>query len=370
MKRISTFLAVSFVSLTAANAAPRYQIVEISGPRNGSSYSVARHISDSGHVVGEAGVGNKSSAFVWTQSGGFTDLGNDGEFQYSTALGTNKLGQVVGRNQASFRWSQANGMQPLSDVPGGHDNSTAVAINDLGTAVGWGYDEKNQTAALWSESGVAISLGRLVSWGSSAAVDINNVGQVVGNATGGGGDRAFYWTADLGMTDLGSLGGTWGISRAASINNNGDVVGWTSTNGINGGTAFIWDAATGMRSLGTPDSFRMITPEGINDQGVVVGRGRGINGGNSVPWIWSEKTGFAQLGDLIQSGSGWTLEDAYEINNSGQIVGYGRLNGVGRAFLLNPIEITAVPEPGTWALMIAGFGMIGAAARRKRHAVA
>jgi hypothetical protein len=31
-----------------------------------------------------------------------------------------------------------------------------------------------------------------------------------------------------------------------------------------------------------------------------------------------------------------------------------------------PIENTAVPEPGTWALMIAGFGFAGAALRRQR----
>ncbi|WP_448580012.1 NF038132 family protein [Thermaurantiacus sp.] len=34
-----------------------------------------------------------------------------------------------------------------------------------------------------------------------------------------------------------------------------------------------------------------------------------------------------------------------------------------------PIE-PGIPEPGTWAMLIAGFGMIGAAARRRRIAVA
>lgn len=34
-----------------------------------------------------------------------------------------------------------------------------------------------------------------------------------------------------------------------------------------------------------------------------------------------------------------------------------------------PIENTAVPEPGTWALLIAGFGAAGTALRRQRRAV-
>lgn len=35
-----------------------------------------------------------------------------------------------------------------------------------------------------------------------------------------------------------------------------------------------------------------------------------------------------------------------------------------------PTAVSAVPEPGTWALMITGFGLAGAALRRKRHAAA
>lgn len=39
-------------------------------------------------------------------------------------------------------------------------------------------------------------------------------------------------------------------------------------------------------------------------------------------------------------------------------------------FVIGGIELTAVPEPATWAMMILGVGMLGLAARRRRSLVA
>jgi hypothetical protein len=40
------------------------------------------------------------------------------------------------------------------------------------------------------------------------------------------------------------------------------------------------------------------------------------------------------------------------------------------AWGVDDISFNAVSEPGTWAMLIMGFGLIGAASRRKRAAIA
>ena len=62
--------------------------------------------------------------------------------------------------------------------------------------------------------------------------------------------------------------------------------------------------------------------------------------------------------------SGWNFQYAEGVNNSGEVVGYGTLNGVGHAFaLLN----YPVPEPLTLVLLAAGlFGLLAYAWRKRR----
>ena len=56
------------------------------------------------------------------------------------------------------------------------------------------------------------------------------------------------------------------------------------------------------------------------------------------------------------------IEDAF-----GPVAAAGRSSGLSSQY---SFTLRAVPEPGTWALMLIGFGMIGVAARRRRRATA
>jgi hypothetical protein len=69
--------------------------------------------------------------------------------------------------------------------------------------------------------------------------------------------------------------------------------------------------------------------------------------------------------DAETRAAGWVLMFAYDINDNGAIVGtaYNNILGIEeRAFLLTP----AIPEPETYALMLAGLGLIGFMGQRKK----
>jgi hypothetical protein len=66
------------------------------------------------------------------------------------------------------------------------------------------------------------------------------------------------------------------------------------------------------------------------------------------------------LNNLIAADAGWELTSAIKINNQGQIVGAGSLNGQERGFVLTP-----VPEPSS-IVGILGFGAFGLGSWLKR----
>ncbi|MBI3000566.1 MAG: hypothetical protein HYY46_19250 [Deltaproteobacteria bacterium] len=339
---LATFIVICFAAVGIA-AAQGYTITDLG--TLGGDFSAAHGINNAGQVVGGAAVPDgRERAFIWQEGVMQEVFFNFAPFTIAT--GINGLGQVVGygftvdrEHDLAFLW--LNGVaQSLGTLPNSA-YSNANAINDLGQVVGSSGERRpcrNRPpphAFLW-QNGLMQDLGTLPgSVGncfsltpSSSANGINNSGQVVGSSRSDNfGEHAFLWQNGL-MQDLGP-------GTATAINNSGQVV------GSSGGHAFLWQGGM-MEDLGALSGDGWSSALGINGPGQVVGWS-GNSGFPQRAFLW--QSGVMQdLNNLIPPGSGWTLTQARSINDAGQIVGSGTLNGQTRAFLLTPEASSTEPR--------------------------
>ena len=164
---------------------------------------------------------------------------------------------------------------------------------------------------------------------NSAALGINNRGEVVGYSFQGEDYQAFlYSSSDQAMTDVGSLGGK--LNAACAINDSGQVTGYSQDQ--NGNLlAFIFSRNQPIASLDTLQGASTSEAFGINNSGAVVGDSQS-GGQNHRPVLFSN----GSVQDLGLGGSNEpdALETAYAINDSGQIVGrHSAGNNAFHAFL-------------------------------------
>jgi len=331
----------------------------------GGSASSAFDINDKGQVVGSSWTTSTGEirAFLWDSTNGMQNLGTLGG-DYSQANSINNRGQVVGFSETgsggrAFLWDSTNGMQNLGTLES--DNySAANSINNQGQVVGRSETNDRIQPFLWDSTNGMQNLGILDGYTNSAAYDINNNGQVVGFSSDGNSVRATLWDSN-GIQNLGSFG-TF-LSQANSINNKGQVVGVSSIDD-GGSRAFLWDSTNGLQDLGTLDGYTNSYASDINNNSQIVG----YTFSDFRALLW-EKGTVTDLNTLIDPNSGWILGAATAINNQGQIVGEGLLDGqnVVQAFLLTPISQTPerVPEP-TCTLGLLTLGVLGAGSLLKR----
>ncbi len=90
-------------------------------------------------------------------------------------------------------------------------------------------------------------------------------------------------------------------------------------------------------------------PFAINDAGQVAGTSAGAGGASRAFITGPDGEGMTDLNSLIDLPDGVVLTLAMGINNNGQMIAIG-----------------LIPEPETFALMLAGLGLIGFMARRKK----
>ena len=357
--------AVCVVVVVAALGAPTvsadvgYLLTDLGVP---GGRSLAESINNAGQIAGYAEIDGQFHPVRW-DSGSMIDLGTLGGEGYARMI--NESGQIVGYSRTAsgtlhaFLWDGS--MTDLGALdPPAWDYSNAYGINDQSQIVGLaGADAAGHThAMIWSE-GTVTDLGTLGT-SHSNAYDINNSGDIVGYSlvNESGLAHAVVWQSG-GPYDLGTLGGA--NSMAKDINDSGQVVGYAYTND-EAMHASLWQRegpVWTVADLGTLGGDQA-DAEGINEHGVIVGTSK--TGTDDRHAFVFEDAIMKDLNELIPSDSGWDLVAAFDINDSGWIVGRGS-NSLGeeRAFLLTPI-----PEPATLSLLI--LGGLALIRRRKRRA--
>lgn len=379
---VGTLLLLS--SQTSADLT--YTVTDL-GTLEGSAF--ARAINDNGVVAGDSRttVENRAQFRAFEAQGGtIKDLGALPNGVFTLGKGINNSGMIVGhgdtldstggtRHAFIYDGNGLNDIHTLGEQLGTRRVSFAFDINNANAVVG--YSQTNLSATDTSqgyryENG-AMSLLESLSGpnGYSRAWSINDAGQVAGESGSLTNEKAVRWDADGEIELIGTLAGG-DRSYARSINSSGDVVGYSEFQDSGSDVhafGFINDSLVDFGTLGGDESYAY----GINDDGLVVGVAEKADG-STVAFLHNGIE-MLDLNDLIGQGTGWELGGATAINSSGQIVGYGRLNGTGatKAFLLTP---EPVPEPAAWIIALLFCLGLGTRAlwlskhRRQKHRAA
>jgi probable HAF family extracellular repeat protein len=315
----------------------------------GGTFSSANGINARGEVAGTADIAADIYHVFRTNANlVMTDL-TPSVPDDANGLAINTAGQVVGDRVTGpshgvlIRVEADGTLRDFTTADG--PDTYGQSINASGQMAGWQYPGGGSAEAYrTTAAGVLTRLGRLSGGTYSIGNAINDSGQVAGTADDANGDRAFRTTATGNLSTATVLGPV--NTGAYAMNNAGVVTGET------------YNSADGLFHL-----FRASSSSVWQDLGTIPGlraRGEAINGRNEIVGsvyshddttgededrgaiLYTDAGGITDLNTLIDPTPGWFLAAAYGINDAGQIVGIGRVNGVVRGFRLTP---TGAPFP-------------------------
>lgn len=302
-------------------------------------------INDRGDIVGTCGQVaciRRAADRTWRSIG---TLGG----HESMPLAIDSTGRVVGSSATepsvgthAFRYSGILG-SPLVDITKefvGNETilaSQAVSIADSGFIAGNVTLGTLFTHAFLSINGVGQDLGTLPGTSASYAAKVNNAGTVVGysNSVGGLPSAFIRPPGATGMSEIPQLSGR--LSTAMDINSAGTVVGiqWPGKSIADPYYGFIYskNPQTGVETFTDIKDInnQFVLVNAVNNLGEVVGTK------SSGAFVYSNGT-LRDLNQLLPANSGWFIDGGTTINNLGQIIGQGLLNGQRQAVLLTPVQ--------------------------------
>ena len=336
------WLAIASIG-SLATAASAAQITEIA-PTSSVTNPVPVALNDSGVVTGGAAL-----PFRWS-GGVFTTLSTLPSGGHADAFDINAGGEVVGDAQDSggqltpaVRWPAGSTTPTALQCLGGPCTSGAVAygINDAGEIAGASVVETLPSnpacgalsyctvPVTWSSSGAVTQIGNK----QGVAYDVNASGTVVWQEFLPNSPALTHVTASGGTDTTLPCLRTGAANGGFQINAAGTVVG--TEPGPPQLPAYAKNGTCTTLPL-VPGSLTSLSgsAEAINDQGVIVGRSGPPGNGVAVEWSPDGST-VTDLNTLLPANSGWTLEEALDINSRGQILGIGSLNGNETYFVLD-----------------------------------
>lgn len=327
-------VAVMVLAAWSTGAAARYTVTRIVPPE-GWDYFQPRKVNDRGQMIGRLDA-------------------STGPFKDESHAGFYSRGRVTDMHVLARGWERLSASLPLD-------------LNDHGVGIFYGMGDGPRDRTFLYHNGRLLEFSRLVRRTDLDAFGINNRGEIVGsrfNLAANIWEQGFVWRHGK-VKFLGKLAG-YEENFANAINDRGLIVGGGSEGVLDEAQAAVFVGKAPI-SLGIPNSWPVdvnerghivglrsggigysgfiwkepgvvidvpFAPEGFNDAGQVVG--------SAGPWpphaLLFENGVTHDLNDLVDAASGWTLMYAHDINNRGEIVGWGRVNEGWSGFLLQPQE--------------------------------